>query len=369
MGNKRLHIRAAFHELQAVNNSYTEFTRTSKEACGIPPMNQYVEFQVTGIIMTTLAFVFYILRVTCKILGPTFWGIDDTLISVSAAVLSPICVFYQLLLEQGLGKDFENLSHRQVATFFRVSTKLRFLARYSKTQYFFAFGLLYHIALTCIKTSILLLYLQIFPDETFRRVVKWTVTCNALFGLTFVVLTLIQAPVLLGIWKAWEDKTIGESMHYISWPSLVQACLNLALDIWMLILPISQLYKMGLKIRKKLGVIAMFSVGIFLTIVCALKLYKMVEYVTDISKSTQNGNDVIFWSYIELCVGITVSCMPHTRQLTRAVLHRLQSNGCGIRSSGSDGPFITRSIETITQVSSPLDTVVLHDEGNLLTKS
>lgn len=147
--------------------------------------------------------------------------------------------------------------------FFRVSTKIRFLARYSnKTQYFFAFGLLYHIALTCIKTSILLLYLQIFPDETFQRVVKWTVACNALFGLTFVVLTLIQAPVLLGIWKAWEDKVIGESMHYISWPSLVQACLNLALDIWMLILPISQLYKLGLKISKKLGVIAMFSVGI-----------------------------------------------------------------------------------------------------------
>lgn len=84
MGNKRLHIRAAYHEIPAINNINTEFTRISKEACGIPPMDQYIEFQVTGIIMTTLAVVFYVLRITCKILGPTFWGIDDTLISVSA---------------------------------------------------------------------------------------------------------------------------------------------------------------------------------------------------------------------------------------------------------------------------------------------
>lgn len=167
------------------------------------------------------------------------------------------------MLEQGLGKDFENLSHRQVGTFFRVSTELRFLVRDSnKTQYFFALALLYPIVLTFIKASILLLYLQIFPDETFRRVVKWTAACNALFGLAFVVLTLMQAPVLLDIWKAWEYKTIGEGMHYMSLPSLVQACLNLVLDIWMLILPISQLYKLGLKVSKKLGVIAMFSVGI-----------------------------------------------------------------------------------------------------------
>lgn len=83
MGNKRLHIRAAFHELQPININITEFTRISKKACGIPPMDQYIEFQVTGIIMTTLAVVFYILRVTCKILGPTLWGIDDTLISIS----------------------------------------------------------------------------------------------------------------------------------------------------------------------------------------------------------------------------------------------------------------------------------------------
>lgn len=38
--------------------------------------------------------------------------------------------------------------------------------------------------------------------------------------------------------------------------------LNVALDIWMLILPLSQLLKLGVKFKKKVGVIAMFSVGI-----------------------------------------------------------------------------------------------------------
>lgn len=38
--------------------------------------------------------------------------------------------------------------------------------------------------------------------------------------------------------------------------------MNIALDVWMVILPFTQLYHLGLKLRKKVGVIAMFSVGI-----------------------------------------------------------------------------------------------------------
>jgi hypothetical protein len=38
--------------------------------------------------------------------------------------------------------------------------------------------------------------------------------------------------------------------------------LNLLLDLWMLILPATQTYRLGLVCKKKIGVIAMFSVGL-----------------------------------------------------------------------------------------------------------
>jgi hypothetical protein len=44
--------------------------------------------------------------------------------------------------------------------------------------------------------------------------------------------------------------------------TLPHAVLVLVLDIVALILPLTQLWELGLKLRKKIGVMAMFSVGI-----------------------------------------------------------------------------------------------------------
>ncbi|KAG9495713.1 hypothetical protein J7337_012270 [Fusarium musae] len=44
---------------------------------------------------------------------------------------------------------------------------------------------------------------------------------------------------------------------------MAHCAVNLALDIWMLILPMTQLYNIGLKINKRINVMAMFGRGIF----------------------------------------------------------------------------------------------------------
>jgi hypothetical protein len=43
---------------------------------------------------------------------------------------------------------------------------------------------------------------------------------------------------------------------------LAHCVVNLALDIWMLILPMTQLYNIGLKLDKKINVMAMFGLGL-----------------------------------------------------------------------------------------------------------
>lgn len=43
---------------------------------------------------------------------------------------------------------------------------------------------------------------------------------------------------------------------------LAHCVVNLALDIWMLILPLTQLYNIGLKLNKKINVMAMFGLGL-----------------------------------------------------------------------------------------------------------
>ena len=54
-----------------------------------------------------------------------------------------------------------------------------------------------------------------------------------------------------------KGEVLDDKLLYMS-----HGCISLALDVTMLILPMTQVWHLGLKLRKKVGVIAMFSWGI-----------------------------------------------------------------------------------------------------------
>jgi len=43
---------------------------------------------------------------------------------------------------------------------------------------------------------------------------------------------------------------------------LISCSVNLVIDVWMLVLPMTQLYNIGLKLNKKISVISMFGLGV-----------------------------------------------------------------------------------------------------------
>lgn len=121
--------------------------------------------------------------------------------------------------------------------------------------------------------------------------------------------------------------------------------MNVVLDAWMLVLPFTQLYKLNHPWRKKLGIFAMFSVGIFLTIVGAIRVHNLSTFATSRNITSMSPHllfshftswadrvfqlldDVlegVIWSCIEVCVGVVVACMPHTRQLFREATRKLR---------------------------------------------
>lgn len=55
------------------------------------------------------------------------------------------------------------------------------------------------------------------------------------------------------------------------------AALNIALDVWMLALPASQIWRLNLSWKKKIGVLAMFGFGILYVILLPLNSLVQVE--------------------------------------------------------------------------------------------
>jgi hypothetical protein len=129
-------------------------------------------------------------------------------------------------------------------------------------QYFIFLEVFYVVGLVMVKSAVLCFFLRIFPDSRFRIIVKCTLAFNFLTGITFFVLIFFQTHPLSLFWEGWEKQQAHLVMLGIITLTLPHAGLSLLLDVWMLVLPLTQLWGLGLKIRKKLGVIAMFSVGI-----------------------------------------------------------------------------------------------------------
>jgi hypothetical protein len=123
--------------------------------------------------------------------------------------------------------------------------------------------ILFISGLGAVKTSILFFYLRIFPSEKFRKVVWVTIWFNIITTSTILILNFTVGRSVQLVWRGAQDldastKTYGVGLKI----GFAHSAVNIALDIWMLILPMTQLYNLGLRRHKKIRVMSMFSMGV-----------------------------------------------------------------------------------------------------------
>jgi hypothetical protein len=78
----------------------------------------------------------------------------------------------------------------------------------------------------------------------------------------YLALILAQRRPLDLFWNGWKNKNPQGVILSGNLIGITHGAWNVALDIWMMILPMTQLLKIGIKLKKKIGVIAMFGVGL-----------------------------------------------------------------------------------------------------------
>jgi hypothetical protein len=73
-------------------------------------------------------------------------------------------------------------------------------------------------------------------------------------------LAIFQCSPVSLIWNGWDGTHAGKCMSSpIAWSN---AAISIALDLWMLALPLSQIVGLQLHWKKKFGVAMMFAVGL-----------------------------------------------------------------------------------------------------------
>ncbi|OAR01129.1 hypothetical protein LLEC1_07273, partial [Akanthomyces lecanii] len=88
--------------------------------------------------------------------------------------------------------------------------------------------------------------------------------------------------------------------------------ISVAIDVWMIGIPLFQIRKLELHWKKKVGAAIMFLTGAFVTVVSVLRLQSLIYFANSVNP-TWDQWPVVLWSTIEINVGLMCACLPTLR--------------------------------------------------------
>lgn len=84
---------------------------------------------------------------------------------------------------------------------------------------------------------------------------------NVIILIVFDLLAGFQCRPISFYWKRWDEEHVGKCLD-INALAFTSAGVSIVMDIWILTLPLTQLYDLNLHWKKKIGVGAMLCIGI-----------------------------------------------------------------------------------------------------------
>ncbi|KAJ4352940.1 hypothetical protein N0V95_003793 [Ascochyta clinopodiicola] len=210
----------------------------------------------------------------------------------------PPAVFSVFLAENGLGRDMWTLKDQQITNVLR----------------FYYFGeIFYVLALGVSKISILCFYLRVFPQKDFRALIYGAIGLSVAYTVAFFFATTFQCTPISYAWTQWDGLHMGtcNDIHLQGW---IAAGINIVLDALVMVLPLKHLAGLNMNLKKKLMVIAMFSVGIIVIFTSSMRLYTLAHFAKS-QNITWDYFEAGYWSLLEIDVSIICGCMPALRLL------------------------------------------------------
>ncbi|KAL7926952.1 putative PTH11-typeG-protein-coupled receptor [Trichoderma austrokoningii] len=277
--------------------------------CDQPIRDRSRAYIILNDVFGTVSGIFVLQRVAYKIWSKVGLGGDDLMATTTVIIGIPSTVISAYkVTDHGLGRDIWTLTPSQITNF---------------GLYFWVMEILYFLEVSMLKLSLVLFYIRIFPGKTVRAILWTTFASCAAFGLSFALVAVFQCTPVKFYWEKWDGEHHGTCLNInsIAWSN---AAISIAIDIWVLAIPLWQLKGLNLDWRRKVGVGMMFCIGAFVTVVSILRLRSLIKFGSDSLNPTWDFFDVSIWSVVEINVGLVCVCLPSFRVLLVRVFPKLQ---------------------------------------------
>ncbi|GJN71043.1 hypothetical protein PLICBS_005104 [Purpureocillium lilacinum] len=278
-------------------------------ACGAPVRDKTAKWNQTIIPLGVVTIVIVVIRLVFKRffsatsrLGSDDWAITGTL----AICIAGMVIGIDGLTANGMGKDVWTLTTNEIS---------------NVALYLYILEILYFAGMSLIKLSLSLFYLHIFSGPIIRKLLWATVVFNVLYGFTFVIAAIFQCSPIDYYWRRYLDAGHGScvNINIFGW---LNAAIGVAIDLWMIGLPLSQVIPLRLHWKKKIGVAIMFLLGTFVTVVSILRLQSLILFANS-NNPTWDQWATAYWSVIEVNTGMICTCLPSLRLILVRMFPRI----------------------------------------------
>ncbi|KIW20771.1 hypothetical protein PV08_01349 [Exophiala spinifera] len=256
--------------------------------CGAPVRDDSTKLNVISGLFAALMLLCVGLRTVTRI--PPFrvpFGWDDGLILVATACALYISLDNFVMTHHGFARDNYTIPPHEIETILKL---------------FYTAEIIYCISVAMTKLSILAFYLRIFTEKKFKRATYILMGVVSATLLAVLPANIFQCTPISFMWTGWTGETKGHCINILSLTK-VACTINILQDIAVILLPIPFLLRLSLSRKKKVQIVSMFSVGLFVTIASIIRDFVAASYM----------------SVLEADVGVICACMPALKLLLRRV--------------------------------------------------
>lgn len=250
-----------------------------------------------SIALTAIAGAVVLLRLITRIVVTKKSGLDDFWIGLAMVFSLGLTISVLDSVRNGLGTHMSGLKPKTITRLLK-STWISLIA--------------YGLTLTCIKISILVLYLRIFPSRRFRI----ACTCLLVFVIGYGIWVVLGGVFMCTPVSFFWNRSIpgGHCPLDRFWIFYMNAAVNITQEFVILLLPMPLLGRLHLLRGQKIALIGMFALGGFVSIICIIRIVNVatVRHSDDQSYDTAM---VTLYSTVEVNVALVCACLPVLRPL------------------------------------------------------
>ncbi|KAJ5912115.1 uncharacterized protein N7473_001418 [Penicillium subrubescens] len=281
-----------------VKEYFTTYKLYEKE-CDITPLQGPPMVNAATLIPFILGTFFFITRIIAKSSGLAGgWGWDDYTIIVAFILGVAIYALNCAMIRYGFGQNIWDVPFDDITKFY---------------QLFQGLAVMYKIQISLAKISVCLFLLRIFQTRSFRYVAYGLIVVNAAIGITWALVDSFRCLPTRLTWTGWMGEESGQCINFIV-SILINCLVNIFVDSVLILMPVWEVIKLQLPLKKKIAVALMFAVGSLLTIIAIIRVVVFWNNRWGINQTT-GLYPLIHWSVIEVQISVMCACLPAFRAL------------------------------------------------------